>query len=300
MPKISIIIPVYNREKVLSRTLNSILNQTFKDWECLLVDDSSSDSSWSVLQEYASKDCRFKPLHNERKKGACGARNTGINYSQGTYLQFFDSDDRMHDTLLEDLYNSTLDKIDVVTCWTNVVNVENDDVIDRFEHITEGNIHKELLNGKTYVDTNCALIKRYVVEKIGGWSEDCPSYQEWDFHLRLSNIASYTTLKKHLIDYYVGGKDTISKSLPRAVRGNLYLLNKFRDDYYRYEPIRYLRNCFSTYCKINKVKESGDCDTAVELKKLYISIMPKYILIMIKILLPVRELKKHVVRCLNR
>ena len=248
--KIAIIIPAYNREKVIARTLDSVLAQKFEDWECFIVDDHSTDSTWSVLEEYASKYPKIHILKNERAKGACGARNTGIYKSESELIQFFDSDDEMYPDLLLDLYNQLSEDVDVVTCWTNVVDVNSKEILKTFENITEGNIHGQLMTEKTYVDTNCALIRRTVVESIGGWSENCPSYQEWDFHLRLSKVARYKTHRRHLINYNVGGTDTISKSLPKYVAGRLYILNKYKSEFVSKHLVSYLKKLLTVYYMI--------------------------------------------------
>ena len=256
--KIAIIIPTYNREKVIARTLDSVLAQRFEDWECFVVDDHSTDSTWSVLEEYASKYSKIHIYKNERAKGACGARNTGIYKSESELVQFFDSDDEMYPDLLLDLYNQLSEDVDVVTCWTNVVDVNSKEILKTFENITEGNIHSQLMTEKTYVDTNCALIRRKVIKKIGGWSEDCPSYQEWDFHLKLSKVARYKTHRRHLINYNVGGADTISKSLPKYVAGRLYILNKNKAEFVSKHLASYIKKLVTVYYMIKKGDNSAE------------------------------------------
>ena len=104
MVKISIIIPVYNVEKYLRECLDSILNQTFQDFEIICVDDGSTDKSLEILQEYKRKDDRFVILQ-QRHSGAGSARNNGIRLAEGKYIQFLDSDDYFEPTLLEEMYN---------------------------------------------------------------------------------------------------------------------------------------------------------------------------------------------------
>lgn len=89
---LSIIIPVYNAEKCLQRCLDSILNQTNKDWECIIIDDGSKDSSSVICDDYAAKDIRFIVRHKDNA-GVSSARNDGIELAQGEYLTFVDSDD---------------------------------------------------------------------------------------------------------------------------------------------------------------------------------------------------------------
>lgn len=253
--QISIIIPVFNREKIVARTLDSIICQSFKDWECIIVDDFSTDSTWNVLLKYADLDPRIHAYRNERQKGACGARNTGLDKAKGGFIQFFDSDDKMYPTLLYDLYGQFTDEVDVVTCWTNVINRKTNKIVKTFENYSEGDIHNSLLKAQTYVDTNCALIRRHVIDKIDGWSEDCPSFQEWDFHLRLSKEAKYKTYKKHLIDYYIDGDDTISKSKERAALGQMYILNKFKQEFLRVAPYIYITHNLLIWSWIKEITE---------------------------------------------
>lgn len=100
MPKISIIIPVYNVEKYLRRCLDSVVNQTFSDWEAICVNDGSPDNSNKILAEYASRDKRFKVI-NKKNGGLSDARNTGLKKARGKYVLYLDSDDFIHPQALE-------------------------------------------------------------------------------------------------------------------------------------------------------------------------------------------------------
>lgn len=100
MPKISIIVPVYKVENYLSQCVDSILNQTFADWECILVDDGSPDGSGVICDEYAQKDARIHVIHKENR-GVSAARNTGLSAAQGEYIYFIDSDDYVEREALE-------------------------------------------------------------------------------------------------------------------------------------------------------------------------------------------------------
>ena len=108
-PKISIIVPVYKVEKYLHRCLDSIVKQTFTDWECILVDDGSPDNSGNICDEYAEKDKRFRVLHNENA-GVSTARNNGLDEAKGEYVTFVDSDDWIKKEMLEELYNAAIDR----------------------------------------------------------------------------------------------------------------------------------------------------------------------------------------------
>ncbi len=100
MPAISVIIPVYNVEKYLRRCLDSVLNQTFSDWEAICVNDGSPDNSATILNEYASRDKRFKVI-NKENGGLSDARNVGMQHAHGEYILFLDSDDFIHPQTME-------------------------------------------------------------------------------------------------------------------------------------------------------------------------------------------------------
>lgn len=103
MPKISVIIPVYNVEKFLARCLDSVLAQTFEDFEVICINDGSTDKSGEILEEYAKIDSRIR-VYTQKNSGLSVARNNGLNYSSGEYIYFLDSDDTIHPQCFEIIY----------------------------------------------------------------------------------------------------------------------------------------------------------------------------------------------------
>lgn len=103
-PLVSVIIPTYNRAHLIGETLDSVLAQTYQNWECIIVDDGSSDNAEEVVRSYVKKDSRFKYYHRpeEHLSGGNGARNYGFKMSQGEYVNWFDSDDLMVPEKLEE------------------------------------------------------------------------------------------------------------------------------------------------------------------------------------------------------
>ena len=99
--KVSVIIPVFNASKFIKQTINSVLNQTYKNWEILAIDDCSTDNSFEILKHYSSKEKRIKVLQNNKNLGAFAARNLGIKMSSGEYIAFLDADDLWIEDKLE-------------------------------------------------------------------------------------------------------------------------------------------------------------------------------------------------------
>lgn len=115
MPAISVIIPVYNVEKYLRRCLDSVLNQTFTDWQAICVNDGSPDGSAQILAEYAARDSRFIVVTKENG-GLSDARNAGMPYATGEYILYLDSDDFIHPQTMEIAYHmARRDNSDIVS-----------------------------------------------------------------------------------------------------------------------------------------------------------------------------------------
>ena len=112
MAKISVIIPVYNAEKYISRCLESVINQSYKDFEVICIEDKSKDNSLDILREYAKKDNRIKVIENFENKGAALTRNVGIDAAAGDYIYFIDADDYIDEKYLECM----IEKIEKENC----------------------------------------------------------------------------------------------------------------------------------------------------------------------------------------
>ncbi len=129
MPKISVIVPVYNSEQHLPRCIDSILGQTFTDFELLLIDDGSKDNSDRICDEYAVKDSRVRVFHKENG-GVSSARNLGLDNAQGEWIIFIDSDDWISESMLHDMHEkATSEKSDIVYCDLKTVFNEHTEVL---------------------------------------------------------------------------------------------------------------------------------------------------------------------------
>lgn len=124
MPKISVIVPVYNVEAYLCRCIDSILGQTFTDFELILVDDGSKDASGAICDEYAEKDNRITVIHKENA-GVSAARNTGLDIANGEYVMFVDSDDYIHTKMFETMLLYMQDGVDFVISSIQMVTKES-------------------------------------------------------------------------------------------------------------------------------------------------------------------------------
>ena len=147
MPKISVIVPVYNVEQYLPQCMDSIINQTFKDIEIICINDGSTDNISKILEEYAQKDDRVKVLTQENQ-GASIARNNGLDIAKSEWICFVDSDDITHPQMLEIAYNqATLNNVDFVQYKCKEFKTES---------INYGPINEPSIKGKVF--NNSALV----------------------------------------------------------------------------------------------------------------------------------------------
>lgn len=148
--KVSIIIPIYNDEKNIRSCINSVIVQTYKNLEIILVDDASKDASWEICREYAAGDDRIKVLHNNLNRGLSGSREIGFQLATGDWICFIDHDDCMCPQAIEWLVDAADEKIDIVAGkYKNIPN-------KNFEQYVWDKINKSdvlVLNHDSAVDT---------------------------------------------------------------------------------------------------------------------------------------------------
>ena len=147
MPKVSVIVPVYNVEQYLHQCLDSIINQTFKEIEIICINDGSTDSSGKILEQYAQKDDRIKVL-NQENQGASIARNNGLDIAKSEWICFVDSDDITHSQMLEIVYNQAiLNNVDFVQYKYKEFKTGN----VNYHPINENSIKSKIFNNSSLV-----------------------------------------------------------------------------------------------------------------------------------------------------
>lgn len=190
---ISIIIPTYNRSSYLLVCLNSVLNQTYKNWECLVIDDGSSDDTEHVVKRFVNNDSRFKYFKRTEhyKPGGCGARNYGLDLSTGDYINWFDSDDVMLPEFLQQ-------KIDILEPQLNMVISSHSIVDEQLNLIKAVNLQVQQTIFKDYllwkenfpVITHDILFKKdFLLKNHFRFNEDILRGQETELFRRIFLIT---------------------------------------------------------------------------------------------------------------
>jgi glycosyltransferase involved in cell wall biosynthesis len=265
---ISIIIPVYNRALLIGETLDSVLDQSYSNWECLVIDDGSTDQTSQVVNDYVLKDNRFqyhiRPLN--RKKGANACRNLGFELSKGDYIQWFDSDDLMHKDKLK-LKVDCLEKhkVDFVVCEGVEYRDTIENVVHYWKEIQSDSALLDHILGKVNFHTNGPLFKKAFLKDIPLFNEGLQRKQEWEFYSRLLTFSTnYQPLNVAL--YYfrlhndsINGLNAISTLKSRIISNKLvFKLAKNNLNYNDLEIVRkQFFNKYLMFFKIAKDQNKG-------------------------------------------
>lgn len=198
-PLISVIIPLFNAEEYISECIFSVLNQTYPNFEIIVVNNNSTDSSVEIVTKLVNQNINLMKLVNEPTPGASFARNTGFSISKGEYIQFLDADDFIDKDKLESQLSMFDGDTDMVV--SDYSNYSNDFSIKHrtnvFTSIEENFLESAILK---IISSGNPLYKREIIEKVGGYNQDLSSAQDWDFNLRI--ILENPNLKYLKGDYY--------------------------------------------------------------------------------------------------
>jgi len=234
-PLVSVVIPVYNRPRLIRRAVHSVLSQTYRNLDVIVVDDCSTDQTPTVLDRMSNE--RLRVLRRNENRGANAARNAGIEAARGRHLAFLDSDDLWHPEKLScqvETLISTPDSTGVVYCgrWTHNNEIKKRQppaVIEK----REGDLTAQILRYNFLGFVDC-LIDRRLMDEIGGLDEELPALQDWDFHIRLCQETEYAAIERPLVEVFPLSSG-ISSDDRNYIEGHKRILQKHRDLFTRYE-----------------------------------------------------------------
>jgi glycosyltransferase involved in cell wall biosynthesis len=245
-PRVSVIIPTYNRAHYMSRCINSVLNQTYQNFEIIVVDDASTDNTEEVVKSLGSDKIHYLKLPKNKK--VAGARNEGIKIAKGEFIIPLDSDDEFLPEKLEKLvkrFDTAPENVGVVysACWRIY------DDINRKEYIPspkinrkdiEGDVSKALFIWNNFL-TPPSMVRKSVFEKVGCFNEKIPSLEDWNFWIRVSKHYHFAFVNEplHILYFTPGCMLTEYDNIGAAAE---MIYNEF------YEDIKNDRKMVSSHC----------------------------------------------------
>jgi len=207
-PLVSVIIPAYNAEKFIAKTLESVLSQTYQNIEILVVDDGSTDTTAEIVKSFAQKDRRIILLQ-QSNAGVAAARNLAIEKSKGEYIAPIDADDIWYPPNLEKQIECLIKSeptVGVVYSWSVDIN-EQDLLTGGFYNSTiAGEVYPALVYKYFIGNASSSLIRRACFEKIGGYNcqlkaENAQGCEDWELHLRIAEHYQFTVVPEYLVGY---------------------------------------------------------------------------------------------------
>lgn len=208
---ISIIVPLYNAEKYISKTLDSFIQQTYQDWEAIVVDDGSKDNSADIVKEYSKKDPRVKYLYQENA-GVSKARNNGISHAGGEFISFCDADDTWYPKNLEKrldyMNHNHLD-----WCFSNLTLINESEEIIGNTNVKPSNFLEDALswNGNVITTPSTITVKREVTNEIQ-FDPKFSTAADQDFFIRIAAGFKGGHINEELVYYRV-----LSHSMSRNI-----------------------------------------------------------------------------------
>jgi glycosyltransferase involved in cell wall biosynthesis len=200
-PQVTVIIPTYNRADLLPRALDSVLAQTFKDFEVLVIDDASTDNTSEVVQGY--QDDRVRYLCQEENRGVSAARNRGLREAQGEFIAFLDSDDEWLSNKLEcqvARYSALPDDVGLV--YTGFETVRDGGAATTHKPDLSGDLFSYLLQRNFIYPTSGMMVKHSVVSEVGYFDEEMPANEDWDYYVRIAREYRIEYVDDVLMRYY--------------------------------------------------------------------------------------------------
>ncbi len=210
MPLISVVVPAYNVEKTIQETIQSIQQQTFSDFELIVINDGSTDGTLDVINSI--QDPRLKVFSYENA-GLPEARNRGIDRSSGGFITFIDADDLWTPDKLE-LQLAALQKhpeAGLVYSWTSFMSSEGKEFSKDVPVFFEGNVYPQLLVGNFINSGSNAMLRREAIESVGKFDASLRSIEDWEYWLRVAAKWSFALVPKYQILYRQSSSSMASK-----------------------------------------------------------------------------------------
>jgi glycosyltransferase involved in cell wall biosynthesis len=224
MPNISVIIPAYNSEKTIKTTIESVLNQTFADFELIIINDGSQDSTLDIISQF--QDSRIK-VFSFNNSGGNVSRNRGLNHAVGEFVSFLDADDIWTADKLEIQLKALWENSQaaVAYSWTDYIN-ENGEFVVSGTHINvNGDVYENLLLTNFLENGSNPLIRREALSELGGFDKSLSAAQDWDMWLRLACKFDFVCIPTVQILYRISA-NSVSSNLVRQEKACLQVLER--------------------------------------------------------------------------
>lgn len=242
-PKVSVIIPTYNRANLLPRAIKSVLNQTFKDFELIIIDDGSTDNTKQIVEDFQKRESKIKYVWQENSGGPANSVNSGLKIARGEYVALLENDDEWLPEKLEkqlEVFQCSKKKnLGFVGCNVLIINeraktVEKEDLPSYDNNV----FLKKLLAGKFFFNLSMLIFKRENLNKIGFFDKDLKLAADQDICLRMAKRYNFDFVPIPLVKVYIHGENVSrTSSYHHQLIEWLHMTEKHQDLYKKYPKI---------------------------------------------------------------
>lgn len=221
-PKISVIMPNYNGEKYIWEAIESILQQTFTDFELIIIDDGSTDHSWDIIQKYAERDTRIVVLKNKTNKHIVYTRNIGITNAKWVYIAFLDSDDIAFPERLEKQIKIMENNKKIGICGSNSEIIKgNGDKIGEKRFPQTNEECKNAIWYKNPFSQSTVVIRKKCFDEIGMYDDNFRNTEDLDMWIRIGTKYELYNIQETLVKYRIHGENSIIKQQQKMIKNTL-------------------------------------------------------------------------------
>ena len=247
-PKVSVIVPTYNRADRLERALNSIVSQTYQDFELIVVDDGSTDKTYQLMKSFP----KAQYFYIKKNSGVSKARNVGLAFAKGELICFLDSDDLWKEKKIQIQTLWLENNKDSQICYTDEIWVRNGVRVNPMNRHRKysGDIFRHCLS-LCIVSPSSVMIRAKLFDEIGNFDESLPACEDYDLWLRIASKYAFHFIEEPLIIKYGGHSDQLSRKYWGMDRFRVVALKKLLDqNSLDKEKLKLTRSVFLEKCSI--------------------------------------------------
>ncbi len=256
-PKVSVVISTYNRASMLKRAIQSVLAQTFQDFELIVVDNASTDNTQKIVKSFSDERLRY--ICHAMNRGGSAARNTGIKNSKGQYIAFLDDDDEWFSQKLE----KQVKKMDatplagLIYVGSEVFNEKKQNIEQVYWPQFRGQLYKRLLLSTIFSSVSNVLIRQECFQKVGLFDEGLTSCQDWEMWLRIACEYEFDFVPEILLRINVH-EEHISTNYQSLIPGRTRMVQKHYDEFKKFPSILvvHLKRLGKLHCINGTYKEA--------------------------------------------
>lgn len=257
-PLVSVIMPTYNRQTIIKKAIDSVLNQTYSNFELIIIDDASEDDTVEYLKTNFD-DERIRIICNAENRRCSGARNVGLRNAKGEIMMYLDSDNTWDSTYIETMIGAFILLPDAAGIYCGQYLYKGFEAIHPYA-IRFCSFNKPLLHNHNFIDMNCFCHKKHILEEIGEFDEELWRLEDWDYIIRISNVLNVYAIPVLLSNYYEHDfKDRLTKTPFKYYDACEELLGKNRIPLQEYKELnRKVSIIIPNYESLNEIKSCID------------------------------------------